>query len=104
MEEYLDGFNFYRVSILGEKTTLLTIGTYRPKETVYDLFRGIEDFEESEVDVWELSAADLKQSRLMVPIFCVELRMEYKNLEELIKDLMIWRLAGMMDKEMEGMK
>jgi len=103
MKEYLEGFNFYQVIIRGFDVTALTIGTYRPEQAVKSLFKGVEEFEGADVDVWEISLKELQGSKEWFPIFCVELHTEYSDLEELVKDLMVWRIAGMMDKEMEGM-
>jgi len=103
MEKWQDGFSFYQIIIRGEDITALTIGTYRPEQTVKDLFSGVEEFEEADVDIWEITPGLIKTSKEWFPIFCVELHSEYTDLDELEKDLMIWRIAGMMDKEMEGM-
>lgn len=104
MEEYLEGFKFYAVVIIGLTfdITTLTIGTYRPKETVHDLFDGMNEADAATVDVWELTLDDLQDSKELLPIFCVELHTEYTDLEAMVKDLMVWRLSGMMDKEMKG--
>ena len=103
MEEYFRGLNFYQVIICGPYTTSIMIGTYRPKDTVKDLFATSKEYKGAAVNIWEVSLKLIKTSKEWFPIFCVELHTEYSDLEELAKDLMIWRVSGMMEKEMEGM-
>ena len=101
MEKYLSGFKFYEVIITNRLyINEITIGTYRPIETVEALFCEVKG---CKADVWEIALDEIKISKELFPIFCVELNTEYFDLENIVKDLMVWRLSGMMNKEMEGM-
>ena len=105
IDKYLEGLNFFEIILVGSGVfdyNEITVATYRPKEAIYEAFNKDKN---KKCSVHDIALKDIKSSGVeWFPIFCVELRSDYQSLEELAKDIMVWRLSGMMDKEMVGME
>jgi hypothetical protein len=104
MDSALEGLNFFEVIFQGDYLSAMTVCTYRPKETVEELFK---DFESNGVykhNIWDVTLEEIKEDKGWFPIFCVELRNEHGTLESLAEDLFVSRLSGVIDREMKGME
>jgi len=109
----LNDLKFYKVLTQNGQWPVahfLNICTYRPKKTVMELFKDLatkdlgyiyQDVEEYNIfDVINLISCD----KMWFPIYCVETQESYNSLNLIAEDIMIYRLSGLMDKEMEGMQ
>lgn len=106
-DELLGGLNFFQIIFWGANTSAITLCTYRTKESVETLYNEMQSPNVDSCEIWEFNSTDLDDddngdSSEWFPIFFVELRTEYNDTDSLVEDLMVWRLSGMMDKEMEG--
>lgn len=107
MEELIDKIlkdvNFFDVFIGGYALRSMVICTYRPPEVAKSLFEQAAKTAGGMLYFDRLSLKEIKSSKEYFPIFSVELHNEYKDLETLAEDLMVSRLSGVIDRDMEGM-
>jgi hypothetical protein len=102
MKESLRGIKFYEVVVYGEyHDGSIIIATYRDLETIKKLYA---DFKAKyRIRNYSVYSVTLKQIRdtkdEFFPIFVPELRMEFKDLQTMAESLMVYRLSGLMDKE-----
>lgn len=103
LDNALKGLNFFEVIFQGPWTSAMTVCTYRPKESVEELFKDFESEGVHKHDIWDVTLDEIKEDKGWFPIFCVELHGEYKTIESLAEDLFVTRLSGVIDREMKGM-
>lgn len=100
----LDKLNFYEITLVGEGFGEMVICTYRPEESVADIFIKLKESDDIDFEIWETTLEKIRESgQGYFPIFCVELNQDYNSLKDLAEDLMVFRLSGLIDKEMKGM-
>lgn len=99
---------WHRTGSIGESF----ICTYRTADSLDVLYQAMQQAKKiGKYEIEELTINEvhdmLKDGQLISmfysKLYCVELKNEYDSLEHLAEDLMIYRISGMIDKEMEGM-
>jgi len=105
IKQAIKGIKFYEITLMGDSLGTMSMCTYRPQDTVRDLFK--KKAGEKSVcmlNCWEHSIDQLVEMPDYFPVFCVELHNMYSDLESLAKDLMVSRISGVIDRDMEGME
>ncbi len=106
MKEYLKGLNFYEVKI--QKTFLaahyaLRLCTYRNMDAVEDIFKDqkvkkvIYNFDLIKLDIEWI----LEEETYWFPMFCVELHNNYATLQELVEDIFVGKITGIIDVDLD---
>lgn len=102
MREYLKGLHFYDIRIrksMIESSYNYRVCTYRSMDEIEKAFveqktKGhIYRFEPAEIDHDMI----IDEENYFFPMFCVELSKVYGNIDELIEDILVGRLSGILD-------
>lgn len=115
MIEALSGMKFYSIILFVDdslSTRFMTVCTYREKKTLEKLFHSLKNYKDPQIFNKELidfsidEVYDMKEVAMEMQnsggIYCVETKSHYKSLEELAEEVILLRLSGLMDKELEG--
>jgi hypothetical protein len=100
VKRVLKNLNFYYILVYDDEGWTykeLSMCTYRPIETVQSVFK--EKGMNAEVHKTSLDDPELFHS----PVFCSELHNDYKTVDALAEDIMVSKLSGMMNKEVENL-
>lgn len=102
MIEYLKGLHFYDIQIrksIIESSYNYRVCTYRSISEIEKAF--IEQKAKGHIFKFQPSEIDhdwvIEDENYFFPMFCVELSKVYRNLDELIEDILIGRLSGILD-------
>ena len=105
MIEALEGMKFYWVINFnvgfGELGRTL-ICTYRNKEQVEEAFN-ISGKDSEGMVIWDLRPTEIDEALQVMKndgVYCVEVHNSYNSLETLAEDVVVYRLAGVMDQEL----
>ena len=106
MKEYLKGIRFYEVQIQPTRAigyNCLRVCTYRPYTELNNVFTeqkrsgAIINFRIIDVDTdWVI-----EDEAYWFPMFCVELNRDYLDLKALIEDILVGKLSGILDVDVD---
>jgi len=115
MIEALSGMKFYSVMLFVDDTYSMrnmTICTYRDAKSVENIFESMKGYKDPKTTNRELIdflidvLSSMKDIIICMQysggIYCIETKSYYKSLEELAEEVILLRLSGLMNKELEG--
>jgi len=99
IEESINGLNFY--CVIYDKNMFFsgeeTIGTFRNEMALREVYNN----KKIDCHITQITFKEIVEDPIeYFPIYCVELHNEYEYLDYLIKDIMISKISGMMNKEL----